>query len=143
MLSAYKESGHHTHVYPYVWKPAAGKKLHAEQEFNNSMDKFAVKMIKNNEKAGHLPRKYSRISWHFLSRGGKIHVCVKVTSRRCHSKPLCGGMEIPCTCRLVFSCSSKVKINYLKELLETRIANERFKIQMTGSDQQQRAFSLL
>ena len=31
----------------------------------------------------------------------------------------CGGMEIPC--RLVFSCSSKVKINRLKELVESKI----------------------
>jgi len=34
-------------------------------------------------------------------------------------KRLCIGMEIPC--RLVFSCSSKVKINRLKELLESKI----------------------
>ena len=34
-------------------------------------------------------------------------------------KILCGGMEIPC--RLVFTCSSKAKINCLKELLESNI----------------------
>ena len=34
-------------------------------------------------------------------------------------KRLCVGMEIPC--RLVFCCSSKVKINRLKELLESKI----------------------
>ena len=39
-------------------------------------------------------------------------------SRR-HCKQLCGGMEIPF--RLVFICSSKVKINRLKELLESKI----------------------
>ena len=50
------------HVYQDVWKPAAGEKLHAEQEFDNLMDKFAVKVTKNNETVGHLPREYSRIS---------------------------------------------------------------------------------
>ena len=50
------------HVYQDVWKPAAGEKLHAEQEFDNLMDKFAVKVTKNNETVGHLSREYSRIS---------------------------------------------------------------------------------
>ena len=42
-----------------------------------------------------------------------IKICTKVTGSRCHSRKLCGGMEI--TCRLVISCW--VKINRLKELL--------------------------
>ena len=44
---------------------------------------------------------------------------MEVTGRRHHCKQLCEGMEIPC--RLVFSCSSKVKINRLKEILESKI----------------------
>ena len=36
-----------------------------------------------------------------------------------HLKQLCGGMEI--SCRLVFTCSSKEKMNRLKELLESKI----------------------
>ena len=96
---------------------AIGEKLQADQELDNEVDKFAVKVIKNNEIVGHLPRECSRILWYFIARGGKI--CVKVTGRRRHCKQLCGGMEIPC--RLVFSCSSKVKINRLKELLESKI----------------------
>ena len=43
---------------------------------------------------------------------------MEVTGHRRHWKQLCRGIEIPC--RLVFSCSSKVKINHLKELLEIR-----------------------
>ena len=42
-----------------------------------------------------------------------------VTGQRRHCKQLCGGMEIPC--RLVFTCSSKAKINRLKELLQSKI----------------------
>ena len=65
---------------PGVWKPAEGEKLHAEQEFDNLIDKFAVKVTKNSETVGHLPHKYSRISCYFLARGGKIPV--EVTGRR-------------------------------------------------------------
>ena len=98
-----------------VWKPAIGKKLQADQELDNEVHKFAVKVVKNNEIVGHLPREYLRILWYFIAHGRKI--CMDVTGRR--RQQLCGGMEIPC--RLLFSCSSKVKINRLKELLESKI----------------------
>ena len=91
------------HVYKDVWKPAIRKKLHAEQELDNAVDKFAVKVVKNNELVGHLPREYSQILWYFIARGGKI--CVEVTGRRRHCKQLCRGMEIP----------------RLKEFLESKI----------------------
>ena len=105
------------HVYKVVWKPTVGEKLQADQEFGNEADKFAVKVVKNNEIFGHLPREYSQTLWYFIACGGKI--CVEVTGHRHHCKQLCGGMEIPC--RLVFSCLSKVKINRLKELWESKI----------------------
>ena len=35
------------HVYKDVWKPAIGEKLHAEQEPDNAVDKFAMKVVKN------------------------------------------------------------------------------------------------
>ena len=38
------------HVYKDVWKPAIGEKLHAEQEPDNAVDKFAMKVLKNNER---------------------------------------------------------------------------------------------
>ena len=81
------------------------------------VDKFAEKVVKDNQTVGHLPRDYSRILWYFITRGGKI--CLEVTGRRRRSKQLCRGMEIPC--RLVFTCLSKAKINRLKELLESKI----------------------
>ena len=34
-------------MYKDVWKPAIGKKLHAEQEPDNAVDKFAMKVVKN------------------------------------------------------------------------------------------------
>ena len=56
-----------------------GEKLQADQELDNEVDKFAVKVVKNNEIVGHVPREYSQILWYFIAHGGKI--CVKVTSR--------------------------------------------------------------
>ena len=47
------------HVYKVVWKPTIGKKLQADQELGNEADKFAVKVVKNNEIVGNLPREYS------------------------------------------------------------------------------------
>ena len=104
------------HVYKVVWKPTIGEKLQADQELGNEADKFAEKEVKNNEIVGNLPRKYSRTLWYFNAHGGNI--CVEVTGCRRHCKQLCEGREIPC--RLPFSCSSKVKINRLKGLLESK-----------------------
>ena len=52
-------------------KPAIGKTLHAEQELDNAVNKFAVKVVKNNETVGHLQCEYSRILWYFIVRGRK------------------------------------------------------------------------
>ena len=105
------------HVYKVVTKPTITEKLQADQELGNEADKFALKVVKNNKKVGYLLREYLRTLRYFIARGGKI--CMEVTDRRRHCKEMCGGMEIPC--RLVFSCSRKVKINRLKELLESKI----------------------
>ena len=89
------------HVYKVVWKPTIGKKLQADQELCNKANKYAMKVVKNNEIVSHLPHEYLQTSWY--------KICMEVTGRRRHCKQLCGGMEIPC--RLVFRHSSKVKIN--------------------------------
>ena len=94
------------HVYKDVWKPSIGEKLVAKREFNNPMDKHAVKVVKDDETVGHLPREFSRIAWYFLACSGEISV--EVIGRRRHCKQLCGGMEIPC--QLEFNCSNKAQI---------------------------------
>ena len=33
-----------------VWKPAIGEKLHVEQEPDNAVDKFAMKVVKYNKR---------------------------------------------------------------------------------------------
>ena len=49
------------HVYWDIWEPSIGEKLVAKREFNDPMDKHAVKVLKGNETVGHLPREISRI----------------------------------------------------------------------------------
>ena len=55
-----------------VWKPSIGEKLVAKREFNNPMDKHAVKVVKGNETVSHLPSEFSRIAWYFLAHNGGI-----------------------------------------------------------------------
>ena len=56
------------HVFQDLFKPSFGEKLVAKREFNSTMDKHAVKVVKGDETVGHLPRKFSRIVWNFLAR---------------------------------------------------------------------------
>ena len=79
------------HVWRDVWKPPIGEILHAQQELDNAIDKFTVKMVKNNETVGRLLCEYSWIFSYLIARGRK------------NCKQLCGGMGIPC--RLVLSSS--------------------------------------
>ena len=51
------------HVHKVVWKPTVGEKLQLDQELGNEADKFAMKVVKNNEIVGNLPREYSRTLW--------------------------------------------------------------------------------
>ena len=46
-------------VYQDLWKPSIRAKLVAKRDFNNPMDKHAVKVVKGNETVGHLSRKFS------------------------------------------------------------------------------------
>jgi len=85
----------------------------AKQEFDNPMDKHAMKVVKGIETVGHLLREFSPIVWFFLAHSGEISV--EVIGRRQRCKHLCGGMEIPC--QLEFTCSNKLQMKRLKELL--------------------------
>ena len=51
-----------------VWKPAIGEKIRAEQELDNAVDKFAEKVVKDNETVGHLPREFCGILSHVAER---------------------------------------------------------------------------
>ena len=77
-------------------------------EFNNTMDKQSVKVVKGDGTVGHLPRKFSQLVWYFLARSGEISV--EVIGRR-----RCGRMEVPW--QFEFNSSNKVQMKLLKELL--------------------------
>ena len=68
---------------------------------DNSVDEFALKLVKDNETVGHLPREYSRILWYYIARGGKD--------------------TRDSDWLQTFICSSKAKIDRLKELLNSKI----------------------
>ena len=62
------------HVFRDLFKQSTGEKLVGKREFNNTIDKHAVKVVKGNQPVGHLPRKFSRIVWYFLAHSGEISV---------------------------------------------------------------------
>ena len=69
--------------------------LEKVMENDNSNDKFAVAVSRNNTIVGHVPRKFSSFCSIFLRKGGSV-MC-EVTGRRQYSLDLPqGGMEIPC-----------------------------------------------
>ena len=83
------------HFYRSVWNARIGEQLQATQDDDNTEDRFAVALTKNNQTVGHVPREQSRILWYFLSHGGKL--TAEVTGRRKRSPLVQGGLEIPCT----------------------------------------------
>ena len=62
------------HVFQDLFKPSIGEKLDGKREFNNTIDKHAVKVVKGDQPVGHLPRKFSRIVWYFLACSGETIV---------------------------------------------------------------------
>ena len=63
-------TGHH--AYKDVWTPFHGKKLSCESQPDNFYDKYAVKVVKNTETGGHLPRAVSPYITYILADGGKV-----------------------------------------------------------------------
>ena len=48
-MFAFTTAVHGYRVYQDLWKPSIGEKLVAKREFNNPMDKHAVKVVKGDE----------------------------------------------------------------------------------------------
>ena len=79
-MFAFVSSARRYHVYQDPFTPSIGERFVAKREFDNTMDKQAVKVVKGDKTASHLPRKFSRIVWYFLAHSGEISV--EVISRR-------------------------------------------------------------
>ena len=77
------------HLYNIIWTPVIGEELICHREPSNTMDPYAVSVIKDSITVGHLPRKIS------AALGGRTNSCV--TESRRYSRDLSqGGLEIPC-----------------------------------------------
>ena len=88
------------HIYKDIWDATIGEELQCARESNNSNDRYAVAVRKNNAVVGHVPRKISRVCALFLERNGAITCTITGSRRRSADLPQ-GGMELPCV--LAFS----------------------------------------
>ena len=101
---------HGYHVYQDYWTPFVGEELICKQEPTNVIDRCAVKVVKDGQTVGHLPKVISRPSSLFLRSGGRV-IC-RVTGGRRYSTDL----EIPCT--ITFT-SQQSKIRRLRRVLSS------------------------
>ena len=97
------------HVYQSIWIPSMGEILDCHRERGNAMDRYAVKVLKNDEIVGHLPKKISTLCSLFIRRGGLIK-CEVTGSRRYSQDLVRGGLEIPCD--LIFEGKEKDTSHY-------------------------------
>ena len=65
-------TGHH--VYKDIWTPILGEKLLTATESENHHDKYAVKVLKETEVVGHVPRDISKYCTSALLCGGLQNV---------------------------------------------------------------------
>ena len=101
------------HVYQSIWMPSTGEILDCQREVGNAVDRYAIKVLKNDEIVGHLPKKISMLCSLFIRRGGLIK-CEVTGSRRYSQDLVQGGLEIPCD--LIFEGNEK-DINKLRSLI--------------------------
>ena len=101
------------HEYRAIWTAAIGESLCCIREPTNTIDRYAVAVIRSGLVVGHLPKKISRVCSLFLMRGGTIY-CIVTNTRRYSADLPQGGLEIPCT--LHFE-GKKKEINSLKRHL--------------------------
>ena len=79
--------GHH--VYKLVWSSIVGEMVELIPESGNEHDRYAVKMMKDDETVGHAPKEISKIFYYFLQHNGRINA--EVTGHRGYGK----GLEVP------------------------------------------------
>ena len=82
-------TGHH--VCKDVWTPFHGNKLSCESQPDNFYDKYAAKVVKNTETAGHVPRAISPYITYILTSGRKVTVEVVGCRQNRRGK----GLEVP------------------------------------------------
>ena len=79
------------HIYKDIWDATI---VQCTRESDNSNDRYAVAVRKNNTVVGHVPCKISRVCALFLERNGAITCTITGPRRRSADLPL-GGVELP------------------------------------------------
>ena len=83
--------GHH--VYKTRWSPSIGEELCCEVEEDNTFDRYAVAVTKDERVVGHVPRELARICYFFLKKQHSTMTCTVTDKRR----PSDGkGLVVPC-----------------------------------------------
>ena len=80
------------HVYNDIWTPTSGEKLSTATEPEKHHDKYAVKVLKENEVVGHVPREISKCCTSALLCGGTIKW--EITGKRQNKRG--NGLDVPC-----------------------------------------------
>ena len=101
------------HAYQGTWLPSVGEVLELETEPLNSVDRYAVAVNKNGTVVGHVPRNFSALFFHFLTRSQNKGVA-EVTGAKVN-RGAGYGLEIPCLYRFY---GSRLYIERLKEAVE-------------------------
>lgn len=91
-----------------------GETLDCARDDGNILDRYAVKVVKNDEIVGHIPKKIPTLCSLFIRHGGNIK-CEVTGSRRYSQDLQQGGLEIPCN--IICQGSSKY-LQKMKSLLD-------------------------
>ena len=78
-----------------VWMSHAGETLLLRAEHGNTVDLFAVAVVKGSNIVGHVVMDYSRVFWYFIQKRHSSIVC-KISGSRCLSEVSGKGSEVPC-----------------------------------------------
>ena len=87
-------------MYQSDWTPFLGEILQCSREVSNAHDPFAIKVTKDGNVVGHLPKKISSTCSLFIRNGGIIYCEVTDPNRRYSRDLVQGGLEIPCVITL-------------------------------------------
>ena len=107
------------HVYKTLWNPLIGEFLSCEREPDNPMDKYAVRVKKENKIVGHLPfgksGKFAKTIFYFLT-ADELSSCKIVVTGKPVNLPDGESMQVPW--KLIFIGIEKC-IDILKRQLYT------------------------
>ena len=106
------------HAYQETWLPRVGEVLVLEREPLNSVDKYAVAIVKDGTVVGHVPRNFSALFFHFLTRSQNKGV-TEVTGTKVN-RGAGYGLEIPCVYRLYGTRAYIERLNTAVEEIERR-----------------------